>query len=199
MRVNFASIDPALLPTTREAAKAAGISRFFTGVACVNGRLAPRFTSSGACVICAKRNQKKWNACNTDKLREYDKQSYQRHQEKRVLRSREYRRKHPEKAAATTKKYRQANAALINSLGSEYRARKHCAMPLWVDRSAIKEIYAQCKQMNKAEGAVYHVDHIVPLKNDLVCGLHVPWNLRIITATENYRKKNKLVSEVHDY
>lgn len=65
-----------------------------------------------------------------------------------------------------------------------YRARKLNATPAWADHTKIKGIYAACP-----EG--YHVDHIVPLQGDTVCGLHVEYNLQIIPAVDNLKKSNK--------
>jgi 5-methylcytosine-specific restriction endonuclease McrA len=48
-------------------------------------------------------------------------------------------------------------------------------------------------ELTKLTGERYVVDHIVPLISDEVCGLHVPWNLRVITQEENLRKSNKLL------
>jgi hypothetical protein len=65
-----------------------------------------------------------------------------------------------------------------------YNARKKQACPSWTDLDVIEKIYAGCP-----DG--HDVDHIVPLKGEVVCGLHVPWNLQYLPLGENRRKKNK--------
>ena len=67
------------------------------------------------------------------------------------------------------------------------------AMPFWADKSAIKEIYNEAKILTKNTGVEYHVDHIIPIRHPLVCGLHVEHNLRVITKSENSQKSNFFV------
>lgn len=66
---------------------------------------------------------------------------------------------------------------------SLYRAALRSQMPPWTSRQAIKDIYKHCP-------AGMHVDHIIPLNNENVCGLHVPANLQYLPATDNCRKSN---------
>lgn len=77
------------------------------------------------------------------------------------------------------------------------RARLLQATPAWVDLAAIERIYWECSVMNDLTGETHHVDHIVPLINDSVCGLHVPWNLQIILERENRSKGNKFFVRAH--
>ena len=41
----------------------------------------------------------------------------------------------------------------------------------------------------------FNVDHIQPLTNKALCGLHAPWNVQIMEAGENMSKSNKIFEE----
>lgn len=76
------------------------------------------------------------------------------------------------------------------------RAKVLQATPCWMqiaDYALIKGLYMKAQTMLDENGNVYHVDHIIPLQNDMVSGLHVPWNLRLIPAKENFSKHNRLL------
>ncbi len=51
-------------------------------------------------------------------------------------------------------------------------------------------IFEEAIRLRKA-GRDVHIDHIVPICSDLVCGLHVPWNLQVIDAKANMAKGNR--------
>lgn len=72
-----------------------------------------------------------------------------------------------------------------------YYKKLYAAWPDWCsEHPEFGSVYREAKRLRKL-GRRVHVDHIVPICSDIVCGLHVPWNLRIIDEDENLRKSNK--------
>ncbi|HEM7801991.1 TPA: hypothetical protein U2L32_002531 [Burkholderia cenocepacia] len=82
-------------------------------------------------------------------------------------------------------------APLITSglmAGKRRRARERRATPPWLSplhRVAIASLYLLAHTMTHLSGEQHVVDHIVPLDGKLVCGLHVPWNMRVTHWREN--------------
>lgn len=72
---------------------------------------------------------------------------------------------------------------------ARYKAALLRATPSWLTEAhyaAINKCYVSGAQLG------YHVDHIVPLQGAAVCGLHVPWNLQLLTPTANMVKGNRM-------
>lgn len=71
-----------------------------------------------------------------------------------------------------------------------YYKHLYAAWPEWcAEHPDFKVIYDEAKK-RRAAGEDVHVDHIVPIVSDIVCGLHVPWNLQIMDAKANLSKSN---------
>lgn len=75
--------------------------------------------------------------------------------------------------------------------GTVHRAQTRRATPTWADMAAIAVFYKEAKARTKKTGELFVVDHIVPKISPLVCGLHVPANLRVIHWLPNAIKGNK--------
>lgn len=80
-------------------------------------------------------------------------------------------------------------------MSANHRRRRRCQPP-WLtaeQKQEMFELFLQAKRLTRETGIRYEVDHIHPLNGRGFCGLHVPWNLQILTATENLSKSNKLL------
>jgi len=96
----------------------------------------------------------------------------------------------PEKNREHKRKWDKAHPENRLAYKARRRAKKLNATPLWADQETLLEIYAKAR----AEGM--EVDHIVPLSNPMVCGLHVPDNLQLLTGSENRKKGNRFPWEM---
>jgi len=121
------------------------------------------------------------------------KKYYDNHEENRARLSKYYYENHEKE-----KKYRRNhyNSNKAKYLANFYKRedRIKIATPNWLTKEMflqIEEIYKKRIEISNMTGIQYHVDHIVPIQGENVCGLHVPWNLQIITAEENLKKSNK--------
>lgn len=106
----------------------------------------------------------------------------------------QYRANNPDKVQASLNKWRRENVAQTRAYNATQRAARRKAVPPWVGKAhldKIAELHVAARQLEESTGLPHAVDHIVPLKNKLVCGLHVWWNLRVIPDSENARKKNR--------
>lgn len=92
--------------------------------------------------------------------------------------------------------YYDANKSEYYARNAIRRSMRISASPSWLtpeDKEAMASLYAKAQQLSYSTGEVWHVDHVVPLQGKTVCGLHVPWNLQVIPATENLSKSNQWI------
>lgn len=109
-----------------------------------------------------------------------------------------YREQNREKLRAIAKRWRQNNKGKKNADTARRFAAKMQRTPKWLTDEEKRRIvcYYQVAQMrNECSDTEWHVDHIIPLRGETVCGLHVPWNLRVIPAFDNISKSNRFETD----
>lgn len=124
-----------------------------------------------------------------------------------------YRKINAEAIAAQKKEWRESNIDSVTSQQKLYyannvdvyfansarrRAAKLQATPLWDEELTglvTREAYHLAKLREKVTGYAWHVDHVIPLQGENVCGLHTWNNLAVIPASENLSKSNKYFVE----
>ena len=92
------------------------------------------------------------------------------------------------------KRWKKNNVGRVNADIALRKKRIKNATPKWLTKeqhAKIVAVYEESARLTQETGVAHHVDHIVPVRGKVVSGLHVPWNLQILTADENYIKNNK--------
>jgi len=186
------------VPTNRADAKRLGATHYFTGVPCKQGHVALRKTK-GVCVECVKAEAKAAAPKRAAYFAAYNKSAagaaakaryYETNKDYVIARA-------MTRSTEDLQRYRAHwklnNPEQVKADTSNRRRRHREATPSWVTRTLktdMRAIYQAAMDISKLSGESYVVDHIIPLRSETVCGLHVPWNLRVITRHENAVKSN---------
>jgi 5-methylcytosine-specific restriction endonuclease McrA len=118
--------------------------------------------------------------------------------EERLARQREamrvWRQRNREVARTRNRDHYSANRQPYLDRAALQRSGAKEAAPQWLTKQhweAIAEVYAIAQRLTVITGVLHVVDHVWPLKGARSCGLHVPWNLQVITHAFNVAKGSK--------
>ena len=178
------------------------------------------------CKQCVTSYLKKYQAVNSDVLKEKKAEYYQENKEDFAKKKAVYYAKNKERIYAYGKEYYAKNKEVMLEKNAQYReqnkeqlslkdaeayrkdegkyraqtmnlsASKMNRKPSWLtefDHTYIQCLHQVAAMRSRESGEKWEVDHIIPLRGKLVSGLHVPSNLRVITAKENQQKHNSYV------
>lgn len=138
-----------------------------------------------------KRASKEWREKNIERVRATERANYNTNKERYTEKRKRMYEKHIEKRLEYAKRIKKENREYHSQLQRLREAKCRKAFPKWANKKIMNQIYRQAKDMQKEDGVLRHVDHIIPLQHPMVSGLHCEFNLQILTAKENGEKKNK--------
>ena len=111
--------------------------------------------------------------------------------EKTNAKSLEWAKANPDKRAVIRKKWKAENPHLVNAQTARRFATKMRATPAWADRRAIDQYYLIASYLSAELGIEFQVDHIVPLRSEIVQGFHSQHNLNVSLGAWNLAKSNR--------
>jgi 5-methylcytosine-specific restriction endonuclease McrA len=180
-------------------AKAEGLTRYFTGVACKHGHVAERLVSSRACIVCTQQRLVSYKLKNRtvllEKKRNAQKLYIEKYPEKIVATRKATVAKHRKARNAEKAAWAKRNSGRVLAWCRQRQLAKFQRTPVWLsedDLWVIEQAYELAALRTRTFGFSWHVDHILPLRGKKVSGLHVPANLQVISGSENSRKGNRM-------
>lgn len=168
------------------------------------------------CKLCSTEKARLYRLENLDRVKEKKKEYYDRikytesyirntkeyldkTKQKRKYKDTEWAAKNRERSREIKRKWKKNNKGLSHSYTvlRRLRIKNSCIKSLTKeDIDFIKVYYIVADLLSNTTKIKYVVDHIVPLQGENVCGLHVPWNLRLMENTDNIKKSNKFIEEL---
>lgn len=115
--------------------------------------------------------------------------------ERRDLQLKKWKQANKHRQRRYSKKWKDQNQSRDQAYRRTYEAMKDQACPSWANAPeihlAIAAHYEHAAWLSNATGGKFQVDHIIPIHSDFVCGLHVPWNLQVLEASDNAAKGSR--------
>lgn len=151
------------------------------------------------CKVCESERNKAKNQANRDARLAKAKQWRDANKDKQASLVKAWREQNAERVSSMYRDWAGRNQDKVNAKWMKRAAGKKSRTPPWLtsdDLWMIEQAYDIAALRTKMLGIEHHVDHIIPLQGKSVSGLHVPWNLQVITARENRMKSNQLKADV---
>ena len=149
---------------------------------------------------------RRWRAKNKQRSRDCNRAYYKANRQKRIRSVIEWQKRNPESKLVCNsvyrarnqeklKEWRRRNRGAVAEMSRERESTKSMATPKWLSKEhklCMKSFYELSNRVGLCIGVKHNVDHVMPLKSSILCGLHVPWNLQVLPARINAKKKNKI-------
>jgi len=130
-----------------------------------------------------------WAAKNREKIRQFNKDYYWRDPEKaRAVARGFYAANREKKIESARKRYAENRDTYIEN--ARRRSQKMASIPTSpIEKLMIRNYYIMARELTEQTGIKHEVDHIWPIAKG---GPHLPWNLQVLTAEENRKKRDKI-------
>jgi hypothetical protein len=132
---------------------------------------------------------KKWRSENLERAKKSNSECRRRRMDNPELRKKEY---------ARIAQWEKDNKARVAARRRSNKLLRMNAQPKWlspIQKAQMQEFYEIALARQIQTGEKHHVDHIFAIKGKSFNGLHVPWNLQVMTRTENDKKFTKVPKE----
>jgi hypothetical protein len=139
--------------------------------------------------------QRQYYQGHKEERSEYNKQYYQDLIERYPEYYKQYYHDNKEERSEYAKRWREANPEKVVESLRFRNTKKENAIPKWFEEDLVKQIYVKCNELNKRWGTKLQVDHIIPIVNDNVCGLHCWHNLQLLDQPLNGSKSNRFKTD----